>query len=282
MNNPALDYLAQGWLPIPLRVGEKVPACKWAHLQTLPAPFAMAFAQPWQVNPNFGVALLMRPSGLVAVDCDSPGAVAEAMGLCREPCNNIVLSRHGAHFYYRLPEGVPALRRIQQGASKKIDIMADGYMAAPPSIHPSGHRYEWVQRGPLQELPAWACKLLAEVKVRSISELGVTPEQALAAWPNTEADMQALQIALKAVNPLLYKYLAGQEKPLDRSKALWLLTNTLIRLRLRRSATVPERLDDKSIAKIVWYGTLGEKPRQRGWNWLCDEISRARLELTPD
>lgn len=280
--NDVRSYIEYDWLPIPLRVGEKVPACKWMALQELRPPFTQAFSQPWATNPNFGVAILLRPSKLCVIDCDSEAAVAEAMRLCGERCNNIVLSRKGAHFYYRLPEGVPALRRIQCGNSKKIDIMADGYMAAPPSRHPSGHTYEWVQRGPLQDAPAWACTLLAEVKVRSITALGITPEDALGAWPHTEQDMFALQVALKAVNPLLYNYLAEKEKPLDRSKSLWLLTNTLIRLRLRKSPTVPERLDDKSIAKIVWYGALGEKPRQRGWNWLCDEISRARLELTPD
>ena len=276
------EYLLEGLLPIPLRVGEKVPAVKWKHLQELRAPFTEAFLSPWVTCPAYGCAILMKPSGIVAIDCDSEAAVREAIGLTPEPCNNVVLSRKGAHFYYRLPAGTPAHRRIQCGASKKIDIMADGYMAVPPSVHPSGHRYEWIRRGPWQDLPAWACELLREVKERSITALGITPEQALTAFPNTDADMAALQIALKAVNPLLYKYLAGKEIPPDRSRALWLLTNTLIRLRLRKSDTVPEKLSDESIAKIVWYGTLGEKPRQRGWNWLCDEIARARLELTPN
>lgn len=276
------DYLLGGLLPIPLRVGEKIPAVKWKHLQDLQPPFTEAFLSPWFTCPQYGCAILMRPSGLVCIDCDSEGAVREAIGLTPEPCNNVVISRKGAHFYYKLPEGTPAHRRIQCGASKKIDIMADGYMAVPPSVHPSGHRYEWVRRGPWQPLPAWACQLLAEVKERSITALGITPEQAMNAWPRTDQDMAALQIALKGVNPLLYKYLAGQQVPPDRSRALWLLTNTLIRLRLRKSATVPEKLSDESIAKIVWYGTLGEKPRQRGWDWLCDEIARARLELTPN
>lgn len=280
--NPALEYLAKNWLVIPLRVGEKIPAVKWMGLQELKPPFTQAFANPWQNNPRYGLAVLMKPSGLVCVDCDSEEAVREAMAMCTEPCNNIVLSRHGCHMYYTLPEGVPALRVIQRGVSQKIDIMADGYMAAPPSIHPSGHRYQWVCQGPLQPLPAWACKYLSEVKVRIVNAQSITQEEALAAWPNTPEDMSKLQVALKAVNPVLYNYLAGKDKPLDRSKALWLLTNTLIRLRIRMGDGTVKKLDDKSIAKIVWYGTLGEKPRQRGWQWLCEEIARARLELTPE
>lgn len=277
--NEIRQYLASGWLPLAMVPGEKKPAYKWKHLQDHRPPFTEAFLNPWIQNPRYGVALLMRPSGLVVVDCDSLAAVQEAIGLTGTRCNNMVLSTHGCHMYYRLPDGVPALRRIQCGASGKIDIMADGYMVAPPSLHPSGHRYEWACQGPLQDAPAWACKLLGEVRVRSIESVCLQPEAVLGAFPNTDSELWAVQVALKAINPLLYDYLAGKKVPPDRSRALWLLTNTLMRLRLRKGKGIPEKLDDKSIAKIVWFGTLGEKPRQRGWQWLCDEISRARLEL---
>lgn len=278
------DYLLAGLLPIPLKPATKPPhpTVKWKHLAQLRGPFTEAFLSPWIVNPNLDCGLLLEPSELLVIDCDSLAAVQEAIGLTPEQCNNVVVTSKGAHLYYRRPKSCPVGRRIQCGASMKIDILSAGLIVAPPSRHPNGHVYTWARRGPLQEAPAWACQLLSEVKERSITSLGITPEQAMNAWPHSEQDMQALQIALKAVNPLLYKYLAGQQVPPDRSRALWLLTNTLIRLRLRKSPTVPEKLSDESIAKIVWYGTLGEKPRQRGWDWLCDEIARARLELTPN
>lgn len=278
--NPADRYLQNDMLPIPLIPGEKRPAIKWKHLQDLLPPFSEAFRGPWQIHPGNGIALLLKPSGLLVVDCDSEAAVREAMGLCEEPCNNVVLSAHGCHMYYEKPEGVPPLRRIQCGASGKIDIMADGYMAVPPSIHPSGHRYTWIKSGDFQPAPEWTCALLREVRERAIDSTVIQPVDVLNAWPNTEAEMFRLQTTLSAINPMLFDYLSGKKIPPDRSRALWLLTNTLIRLQIRDNGKI-QRLGDESIAKIVWYGTLGEKPRQRGWQWLCDEIARARLEVLP-
>lgn len=277
------DYLAQGWLPIPLVPATKPPrpTVRWKQLVDLRAPFTEAFVQPWVMDSNLDCALLLEPSGLLVIDCDSPEAVAEAMSLTPVPCQNIVLTSKGAHFYYAKPDTCPAGRRIQCGYTGKIDVLSAGITVAPPSRHPNGHRYQWVKRGALQAAPEWAVKLLAEVRQRSIESAGVTPEEALMAFPNTSNDLSALQIALKAVNPKLYKILAGELPSADRSRDIWLLMNTLIRLRLRKAPGIPEKLDDKSIAKVVWYGTLGEKPRERGWRWLCDEIARARLEITP-
>lgn len=272
-------YLENGMLPIAMVPGQKRPAHRWKHLVDLRPPFSQAFAQPWVNDPRLGAGILLKPSGLLVVDCDSIGAVHEAMELAPEPCNNIVLSTHGCHMYYKLPAGVPPLRRIQCGQSKKIDIMADGYMVVPPSVHPSGHRYTWLQKGPLQDAPAWAAALLSEVRVRSIESTCINPEDVLQAYPNTEAELWELQCALKAVNLYLYNILAGKDEPKDRSRALWLLINTLMRLRIRQSRDTTKRLDDKTIAKVVWFGTLGQKPRERGWQWLCDELARARLEL---
>lgn len=272
-------YLERGLLPIPMHPGRKEPAYKWKHMVDLKPPFGPQFNSPWVRDPRFGIGVLLKPSDLLVVDCDSEGAVAEAIGLASERCNNIVLSTHGCHMYYRRPEGCPPLRRVHVGACGKIDIMADGYMVAPPSVHPSGHRYVWLANGPLQLAPAWAVKLLSEVRERSIEHTCLNPEDVRHAFPNTEPELFAVQVALKAVNPKLYNILAGKEQTTDRSRDLWLLTNTFMRLRMRKGPGIPERLDDKSIAKLVWYGTLGSKPRERGWQWLCDDLARARLEL---
>lgn len=275
-------YMANNWLPIPLVHKEKRPTHRWKHLVDLKPPFTDAFKQPFIRDCTLGAAILLRPSNLLVIDADSKEAVAEAMSLCKERCNNIVLTSKGTHFYYRRPANCLPLRRIQCGGSGKIDILADGFTIAPPAVHPSGHRYTWVAKGELQDAPEWAVHMLSQMRERSIVSLGITEQDAMKAWPVTDADMYNLQVALKGVNPYLYDILAGKKAPDDRSRALWLLTNTLIRLKLRKGPGVPDKLDDKSIAKIVWYGTLGEKPRQRGWQWLCDEISRARLELTPN
>ena len=272
-------YLENDMLPIAMIPGQKRPTHRWKHLVDLKPPFSQAFLTPWINDCRLGAGLLLKPSGLLVVDCDSKEAVAEAMANAPEPCNNIVLSTHGCHMYYMRPVGVPPLRRVHVGACGKIDILADGYTVAPPSIHPSGHRYVWIAKGVLQVAPKWAADLLSEVRVRSIENTCLNPEDVLQAFPNSTDDMMALEVAMKGVNPYLFDVLSGKTEPKDRSQALWLLTNTLMRLRLRKGKGVPERLDDKSIAKIVWYGVLGQKPRERGWQWLCDDLARARLEL---
>lgn len=285
LDSPA-HYYDAGLLCIPMRPGEKRPAVKWKHMVDLVKPFPRDLLAWWIDNPAYGVGVLLKPSGLLVIDCDSPAAVNEAIKSCigPTPCNNTVITTHGAHFYYRLPAGCPPLRRVQLGASGKIDVLADGYVIAPPTIHPSGLRYEWHSQGPLQDAPAWAVERLTEIRARSIAQTHLAPEGVLEAFPNTPEETKRLSVAIKGVNPYLFDMLAGRSKVEDRSRAIWLCMNTLIRLRMHpvRPGDPMDRLNDESIAKVVWFGALGEKPRERGWQWLCDEIARARLELTPD
>jgi hypothetical protein len=107
-------------------------------------------------------------------------------------------------------------------------------------------------------------------------------DDAMASWPNTPEDMRCLQIALKAHAPWMYKYLSEEAKPRDPRGATKHLISVLTRLQLRFvRATVP-CMDDKSIAKVVWFGPLGEYPRSRGWEWLCGEIAEIRQAAMVD
>ena len=48
----------------------------------------------------------------------------------------------------------------------------NGYIVASPSIHPSGHRYQWVRDpGPLPEAPGWLEQLLTPPKQAQINKL---------------------------------------------------------------------------------------------------------------
>lgn len=291
----AASYLARGWQAIPVKQGTKEPAVKFKQLATADYP-SHNFDWFWQHQTQAGVAILMRPSGLLVVDCDSRGAVLEAIRNTPEPCNNIVLSTKGAHFYYRRPADTPPLRTVKRGASQAIDILADGYMVAPPSVHPSGHRYEWAATGPLQDAPDWACGLLAAIRERSIGQTHIDPHAVAGAFPASPQEAEDLRLAIMCrdarVAALLSTPTAGTYG--DRSHRLWLTINTMIRLlgsdigptnhaRDRLKNTIGD-LSDESIAKVIWFGTLGsdqvgDKPRERGWQWFCDEIARARCEI---
>jgi len=229
-------------------------------------PFPESMLNPWRTNPGLGVGILLKPSGLLVVDCDSQAAVEEAIENTPERCRNVVMSRQGCHMYYQRPEGCKALRAIKRGVSGKIDILAAGLMVAPPSVHHSGHLYQWASWGELQEAPDWAAGMLAALTERSIAKIIMDPADVLGArkveddWPS-----------VRAAYPKVWHLLSGKEAPTDRSTALWLCVNTLIRL----------GYDDAAIARVIWFGPMGAKPHEKGWAWFCDEIARARCELLP-
>lgn len=278
----AETLVAAGWVPIPLRApGEqfrtktgvetadgKRPAIKWRELADYDSPPAETpeLLEHWRRHPGWGVAVLLRPSGLLVIDADSPEAVQEVIDNTQVPCRNVVLTRKGAHFYYRRPAQCPPLRAIQRGMSGKLDILADGFVVAPPSVHASGFRYQWQRVGPLQDAPGWAVGLLMAIRERSYVSAGVDPSKE---EPFRLTADQSAQ--LRARDQRVYRNILGLELPQDRSRAIWLAMNTLIRL----------DYTDAQIGNLIWYSALGEKPRQRGIAWLGDEIARARLELTP-
>lgn len=277
----AREYLSRGWLPIPLmKAGTqyrnketgavevsdgKTPASKFAHLADLEPPFDPAFLGPWERRPELGVGIMLKPSHLVVIDCDSKEAVAEAVGMTPERCNNVVITRQGAHLYYRRPEGCPAARAIRKGASGKIDVMAAGYMVAPPSVRGNGFQYQWFSRRELQMAPDWAVGLLMAVGERQATDAPVIdPALALLAQPVDMGKMSAMFFNAPSLD-----YLSGRTVPVDRSKAIWLCILDLMRF----------GASDEQIFREIWYGPLGEKPRSRGPAWLSNEIARARREL---
>lgn len=297
-------YLDNGWLPIPLARCTKKPVVKFKHLLDydhfwqVPWESLSYLMAPWVGDPSLGVGILLRASELVVVDCDSVGAVEEAIANTPEPCNNIVQSSKGAHFYYRRPAGCPPLRTVHRGESGAIDILANGFAVAPPSHHKSGFVYTWVRQGPLQDAPGWVVGMLSAIKERSIANTLLSPEAVKGAFPNTREEALLLLEAIRRrdlrVHAWLHNPTTQNGEKQDRSYILWLTINTLIRMlgsdigpsceaREQLKNTIGD-LSDESIAKVIWFGVLGsdkvgEKPRERGWQWFCDEIARARLEI---
>ncbi len=117
---------------------------------------------------NIGIAT-GAASQWTVVDVDAgkePGAVrafrdlVAAWGLT--PTLSSVTGSGGRHYVYHHAPGddVPS----KQGISTGIDIRGRrGYIVAPPSLHVSGHRYEWIRTHTrLEELPHEAVAALKE------------------------------------------------------------------------------------------------------------------------
>jgi len=114
----------------------------------------------WTRTPNANVGLR---TGLVfdVVDLDSEDAVdalEEARG-GREPLRGpLVATGKGFHYYVQLA-GIGNRAGILPG----VDYRGrGGYVVGPPSEHPDGHRYRWVNplRDELARVPQWLIQLL--------------------------------------------------------------------------------------------------------------------------
>lgn len=76
--------------------------------------------------------------------------------------------RKGCHYYFRAPAGT-IIRNSAGTLGKGLDVRGEGgYVVAPPSLHPSGLLYEWLNPfQPLADLPSWLQAKLAETKPTS-------------------------------------------------------------------------------------------------------------------
>ena len=170
MLNESLKYLTEGLSVIPIRgphyalgntkedrsKSSKSTLISWAQYQKR-LPTVEEVKQWFSRWPNANIACITGEiSGLVVVDFDSPKAVERAHQLRILNTPTVKTSR-GIHAYYKYPLG----KKIRNIANEKtkVDIRGEGgIIIMPPSLHMSGHRYEWVLTKrlgsiPLMELP---------------------------------------------------------------------------------------------------------------------------------
>jgi len=176
----ALSYLSGGWSVIPIKPRTKRPLIAWEPFQhRLPR---VEEVQQWYGRwPNAGVGIVTGAiSNLVVVDVDvqhgGDNALAELVrrnGLL-PPTVEAVTGSGGLHLYFAYP-GRPLSSRV--GWAPGIDLRADGgLVVAPPSVHPSGRRYEWKPgRDPDQvrpaPMPAWLVQEVAGEETRGGSPI---------------------------------------------------------------------------------------------------------------
>ena len=107
------------------------------------------------------------PPGMVVIDIDGEEGAQQYLSLVGQaiPETPTAKTGRGLHLWF-------ATSRVEQGSRKlgpKLDLKGvGGYVAAPPSLHPDGHRYEWLvplvvdgRVGPVEWLPEPVEHLLA-------------------------------------------------------------------------------------------------------------------------
>lgn len=148
IRDAALAYVARGWSVIPTEPRGKRPLVAWLEFQNriATADEVRRWFRRW-AHANVAV-VTGRVSGVVVVDVDPRhGGDASIARLAVEehgmpPTVEALTGGGGRHLYYAHP-GEPVANRA--GVYPGIDIRGDGgCVVAPPSVHASGRRYEWI------------------------------------------------------------------------------------------------------------------------------------------
>jgi hypothetical protein len=159
----ALRYVSRGVPVFPLTPRSKFPLISAAngghglHDATADAAQIQAW---WMAHPTANIGLRTGLSFDV-VDLDSEDAVdaLEQARAGREQLRGpVVATGHGFHWYVK-PTGVGNRAGVLPG----VDFRGrGGYVLGPPSVHPKGHRYCWINplREELTPDPGWLMQLL--------------------------------------------------------------------------------------------------------------------------
>lgn len=168
-----LSAAARGWRLHPVQPGAKTPLLpRWPEVASADPDQLEAWERLYP-RCNWGV---VTGSGLVVIDVDggegrASVAELERQGYALPPTLCVVTGRAdgGGHRYYQAPAGVE-VRNDQSGRiGPHIDVRGEGgYVVSPPSVHPSGARYRYVDAAaPVAELPAWVVDRLSTAKPAS-------------------------------------------------------------------------------------------------------------------
>jgi len=170
----AVRYARLAWRVHPLRPGDKRPILQnWPEQATTDRAVITRW---WQQNPkaNIGIA---TGNGLLVLDVDASHDGYETLEQLQDkygilPDTPTVLTGSGGrHIYFRLPEG-GTVRNSAGKLGPGLDVRGDGgYVVAPPSTHPNGQRYEWLEGQspddlPLADAPEWLIRLIAQATPR--------------------------------------------------------------------------------------------------------------------
>ena len=148
----ALNYASLGLSVIPLIPRGKKPAIKsWTEYQKRLATDEEL--KGWFGNGsknNIGI-VTGKISGIDVLDLDSQEAVQYAKEN-NFPETPLVKTGKGFHCYYQHKDGV---RNFQKRVDLPgIDLRGDGgFVVAPPSLHSSGRRYQWVGEKGIDDIP---------------------------------------------------------------------------------------------------------------------------------
>jgi len=157
----ALAYARAGLDVLPLTPSGKTPLGRLVAHGKDDASSDVEQVRDWWVQcPTANIGIRPAP-GVVVVDVDPrDGGASALVGLTR-PHGGLVptwtawTGGGGLHAWYAAAG--PYERKLCRGVDLKGH---DGYVVAPPSLHPSGTRYVWANDLPIADAPPWLVALM--------------------------------------------------------------------------------------------------------------------------
>ncbi|MCD6421889.1 bifunctional DNA primase/polymerase [bacterium] len=131
-----------GFSVIPLIYGEKRPKIQWEEFQRR-KPTEAELDKWFSEKANIGIICGAVSGNLVVLDFDSMEAYRRAFSKYEqlEKETIIVKTARGIQVYFRSDKPVPSMRF----PDIKLDVKGEGsYVVAPPSLHPSGVQYRFL------------------------------------------------------------------------------------------------------------------------------------------
>jgi len=139
----ALSYAGRGWPVFPLRPGAKEPDGRQAPRGLLDATTEPDRIRAWWASSPRANVGLRTGEGIDVIDVDGPRSLLDDLGGPPVTPGALVSTGRGWHLYFA-SSGLPTRAGVVPG----VDVRgAGGYVVAPPSLHPSGRAYRFIDPG---------------------------------------------------------------------------------------------------------------------------------------
>lgn len=157
MLDAAVQYALEGWAVFPLVPKGKIPANKDGFKSATTDTGIVKNYWLAHSTANVGIAT-GETSGIVVIDVDDEAGLGELGEL--PPTMTARTGSGGRHLIFEHP-GRPVANRA--GVVPGIDVRGDGgYIVAPPSVHPNGTLYEWLDNRNPAPLPSHLLELIVK------------------------------------------------------------------------------------------------------------------------
>ena len=130
----AVDYVERGWHVFALAPHSKAPHPRWSRTGYKSATTDLEIINEW-VDRDVNIGVACAPSGLIVIDVDYRNG-PDFDTLEKFPNTYTVGTADGYHLYYEIEPGT-----YRGKVGDGIDSKYNGYVVAPPSLHPDGVRY---------------------------------------------------------------------------------------------------------------------------------------------